>query len=88
MDDARRPVAAPWRHPVLVGAVLIASLAACGAEPVTQDASEAEIPFTPEERSLLESPDTIMHPSGPVSRENYRQQLEALEKEVATEASR
>lgn len=73
---------------MIVALVLAAAPIACGTQPTTAPGDGSEIPFTIEERRLLEGPDTVTHPAGPVSRENYRQQLDALEQEIAEESAR
>lgn len=81
MLRSRSPFAA------ILGVALYLPLAGCG-DAAPPPAPGNEIAFTAEERILLEDTAPPQAPSGPVSRENYRQQLDALESEVAAEERR
>lgn len=87
LDRAR--ATAPASHRLLAVAAISTALlgpAACGNNPGLDEAPiPDEIEFPAEERRLLMNDSPPAAPSGPVSGENYRQQLESLEAELRRE---
>lgn len=90
IDPSRtRPVAPARRrgqHAATALAIALCALGSCGRGPNADDAPVPDdIEFPVEERRLLTTDTPPAAPSGPVSRENYRHQLEALEAEILAE---